>query len=270
MKTKLIKVLLVCSLVLSLCPLAFATDELTVILQKPVKVMAKDIDGSEENHYQLELSVEHNGERYKFHTNIMHITSYNDAIQYQRKRTHWQGPYLLVGYERGGGNAPRGYLDIVFILKKGKLLYLGEVDADSFKNGVFKDWYDKFEGNELTSHAESPLIRLVLEEKGGRLMVNLDKTWTENQKRFNDNRAIINDILSNKKMNSESKVTWLSGPLLFNAVLGKYCKRQTDMDSFLRIANKKLYRKSLRIFNEILTGVVPGELPTSAVAVSKY
>jgi hypothetical protein len=71
-------------------------------------------------------------------------------------------------------------------------------------------------------------------------------------------------------MESDSKVTWLSGPLLFNAVLGKYCKRQTDMDSFLRIANKNLDRNSLRIFNEILTGVVPGELPTSAVPVSKY
>ena len=42
------------------------------------------------------------------------------------------------------------------------------------------------------------------------------------------------------------------------------------MDIFLKIAQKNLDRINMMIFNEILTGVVPGELPESAVEVKKY
>lgn len=263
--------LIVLAFVLSTsCPLAFAAGEQTVILQKPVQVTARDIDGSETEHYQLELGIKHGDVRFKFHTNIFHISSFNEAIQNQRKRTHWKGPYLLVGYERGGGNASRGYLDTVFLLKKGRLLYLGEVDADSFENGVFKDWYDKFEGNELTSHAESPLIRLVIEEKGGQFLVNLAKTWSENQKRFNQDREVIQELLNNKKIDPESLITEITGSLLFNAVLSKYCNRQADLDSILKITKQVLDAKRLKIFQNILSRVVPGELPKSAVEVEKY
>ena len=264
--------LIVFAFVLStLCPpLAFAADEQTVILQKPVKVTAKDIDGSETDHYQLELGIEYGDDRFKFRTNLFQISSFNEAIQYERTRTHWQGPYLLVGYERGGGNASRGYLDTVFILKKGKLLYLGEVDADSYEKGVFKDTYNQFELNNLTSHAEAPLIRLIIEEKGGQLLVNLEKTRSENQKRFNQNREIIRELLNNKKIDPESLVTELSGSLLYNAVLSKYCNRQADLDSILKIAKRVLDAKRLKIFNDILSRVVPGELPKPAVEVEKY
>jgi len=267
MRNKLLKILLVSTFVLFilLYALAIAGDHIIVIMEKPVKVTAKDIDGKEPNHYQLELSIEYGGDRFKFSTNMIHTSTFQEAIESQRRSTRWKGPYILVGWERGGGNAERGYLDTVFMLKKGKLLYLGEVDADSFEKGVFKDWFNKFEGNNLTSHADAPVIRLVIEEKGRRLVVNLEKTWTENQKRFNDNRAIINNILRDKKMDSESKVTWLSGPLLFNAALGKYCKRQADMDRFLKIADKMLDKKTLEIFNDILSGVVAGELPAPVV-----
>jgi hypothetical protein len=271
MKNKLIKILFVLAFAIStLCTFAVAGDDMVVIMQEPVMVTAKDIDGKEPNHYQLELSIEYGDDRYKFTTNMIHTSTFQEAIESQRTSTRWKESYLLVGWERGGGNASRGYLDTVFMLNKGKLVYLGEVDADSFENGTFKDWYDKFEGNNLTSHADAPVIRLVVEEKSGRLVANLEKTWNENQKRFNENRAIIKDILTDKNMNSESRITWLSGPLLFNAVLGKYCKRQADMDSFLKLAGKNLDRKSLKIFNDILAGVVPGGLPQAAVELIKY
>jgi len=271
MRSKLLKILLVSTFVLFLLyALAIAGDDIIVIMEKPVKVTAKDIDGKEPNQYQLELSIEYGGDCFKFSTNMIHTSTFQEAIESQRTFTRWKGPYLLVGWERGGGNAERGYLDTVFMLKKGKLLYLGEVDAGSFEKGVFKDWFNKFEGTDITSHANAPVISLVVEEKGERLVANLDKTWNENQKRFNENRAIIKDILTNKNMNSESRITWLSGPLLFNAVLGKYCKRQADMDSFLKLAGKNLDRKSLKIFKDILAGVVPGALPQTAVEVIKY
>jgi hypothetical protein len=62
------------------------------------------------------------------------------------------------------------------------------------------------------------VIRLLIEEKGGRLVANLEKTWDENQDAFNESRATIKDLLSNKNMNSESNITCLSRPLLFNAL----------------------------------------------------
>jgi hypothetical protein len=173
MKTKIIQILIVCTMILSFIALTFAVDEISVLMHKPVKVSAKRLDeGDIPNHYQFELLIEHGSSHFKFKTEIQ-SDSLADAL---KGNVRWKAPYLFVAWQRGGGNASRSYLDTVFMLKNGKLVYLGEVDADSFENGVFKDWYNKFELNELTSHAESPVVRIVLEEKGGRIVVNLEKT----------------------------------------------------------------------------------------------
>jgi hypothetical protein len=239
-------------------------------MQKPVKVIAKDINGSDTDHYQLELSIEYESDRFKFKTDMRQTPSFQEAIESQRMSTRWKGPYLLVGWERGGGNASRGNLDTVFMLNKGKLLYLGEVDADSFESEAFKDWYNKFESNKLTSHAESPVIRLVLEEKGKGLVVNLEKTWRENQKRFDHERAIIQELLNNKKLNRESLINKIAASLLFNAVLSKYCNRQADLDSIIKITKEVLDARNSKISNDILSLVIPGELPKPAVKVERY
>lgn len=264
MKTIIIQTVLVCIVVLLFGTLAFAVDELTVLMQKPVKVSTKHIDGDIPNHYQFELHIKHSSSHFKFNTEIQ-SDSLAAALNSQKESVRWKEPYLLIGWERGGGNAARGYLDAVFMLHKGKLLYLGEVDADSFENEVFKDWYDKFELNSLTSHAEAPLIKLVIEEKSGRLVVNLEKTWTENQKRFNDNKGIIKYIQTKEKMKSESRVRQLYGPLLFNTILGKYCKHEKETISFDEIAKNELDKESLKLFNDILSRVIPGELPKARI-----
>lgn len=254
-------------------PLAVTAGQQFVILEKPVKVTATNLNDSEadEDYYHLEMKIEHGAGRYKFDTLLfLQSSNINKAIEYQKARTNWKGLYLLVGWERGGGNASRGYLDTIFKLKKGKLLYLGEVDADSFESGLFKDWYDKFESNQLTSHAESPLIRLVLEEKDGHLVVDLKKTWTENQKKFVENKEIIKYVGSTEKMKSESRASRLAGPLLFNAVLSKYCKHEKDTRSFENIAEEELDKERLKLFKGILERVIPGELPKATIEVKKY
>ncbi len=246
--------------------LSFADAEITVLMQNPAKVSAKYIEGDIPNHYQFELLIEHGSSHFKFRTEIQ-SDSLADAL---KGNVRWKNPYLFVAWERGGGNASRSYLDTVFILKNGKLEYLGEVDTDSFEDGVFKDWYDKLELNELTSHAESPLIRLVIEEKGGQLVVNLEKTWSENQKRFAENKGIIKYIQTKEKMTPESRASQLTGPLLFNAVLGKYCKHEKNTNSFNELAKKELDQERLKLFKAILARVKPGELPKARVELQKY
>ncbi len=256
------------------CSLAMAAKRHIIILDKPVRVMANDINGrdiDEFDHYPLQVTIAYGADRYKFKTDLfLQNSNIKEALQKQKTLTSWKGPYLLVGWERGGGNRSRGYLDTVFMLKKGRLVYLGEVDSDSVGNGVFQDWYDKYEGNDLTSHAGSPVIRLVLEEKGGRLVVNLEKTWKENQQRLNQNIGLIDIVLKDKKMDSESKANELSDPLLFHSVLAKYCKHKAELDDFLDLARKKLDENKMTIFLQILSGVIPGELPRPAIKVMKY
>lgn len=256
------------------CSLAMAAKRQIIILDKPVRVIANDINGSdidEFDHYPLQVTIAYGADRYKFQTDLfLQNSNINNALEYQKTHTHWKGPYLLVGWERGGGNRSRGYLAAVFKLIKGRLEYLGEVDGEALEDGGFLDWYDKYEGNDLTSHAGSPVIRLVLEEKGGRLVVNLEKTWKENQQRLNQNIGLIDIILKDKKMDSESKANQLSDPLLFNSVLAKYCKHKADLDGFIDFARKKLDENKMTIFLQILRGVIPGELPRPAIKVMKY
>jgi hypothetical protein len=267
---KLIKNLFAVVLVfLTSCPLGVAEEKANVIMKSPVKVSAKHLQGDMPNRYPLELLIEHGSSRFSFRTEIR-SDSLAEALKIQEDHVRWKGPYLLVGWERGGGNAARSFLDIVFMLTKQHLIYLGEVDTDSVENGFFKDWYNKFELNKLTSHAESPFIRLVIEERGGRLVVNLEKTWSENQKRFKDNKTVIKYLQTKEKIKSESRVLQLVGPLLFNAVLGTYCKHEKDTVIFLEIAKRELDQDRLKIFNDILARVIAGELPKAEVEVKKY
>lgn len=274
MKTTLITLLFICTFALSsICPPALAASEQAVIINKPVKVIAKTIidEETDQNHYKLEMDIEYGSYRFKFQTLLLiNNVNFKKAIKYQKSRVHWKTPYLFVGSDNGGGNAVRGNRDIVFLLKKGELLYIGEVDANSFKDRVFRDFYDKFEVNKLTCHAESPIISLVLEKKGGRLKVNLDKTCIENHKAFNDNQRRINYIKAREKLGSESRVEQIVGPLLFNAVISKYCKHEKDANSFVKIAMNELNEDGIRSFNDILAQIIPGELPETAVKVDSY
>jgi hypothetical protein len=230
-----------------------SNKQVITITEKPVKVTMKLLD-QYKNHYQFELNVIYGKERFRFETEMAGIENSNQAIALQRSRTGWKGPYFFVGWDRGGGNASRGFLDLVFTLRDEQLVYIGETLAGevdepggSYKEGAFRDIYDKFENNELTSHAEAPLFSLVLEEKDGRFQVNLSRTWEENS--------------TMKTRGAED--------ILYNAVLAKYCQRKAELEEKIQAAKSMFDKEEFAKFMNILSQVVPGELPERSVNVLK-
>jgi len=250
---------------------AFAetSGKAVVLLQHPVRVTAAPGKNDWPDLQDLEIRVEGKGDRYRF-TSRQYGESFDDALARQREVTRWRGPYFMIGYYRGGGNASRFNLDVVFALRKGRLLYLGEVEADSYKGGTFRDTYNKFELNELTSHAGAPTFPLVVEEKGGRLRVNLEKTWGESQGRFRENATWIQSVLRKRSPLSGTDPIGLTDSLLFNAVLAKYCQRPKELEEALKAAAVGLQREDPKLFDQfkdIVSRVIPGELPERAVKV---
>lgn len=236
------------------------------LLRRPLKVTATPRASEGPDLYSLDVSVDDGVDRFRFTTNVRANTLAR-AIETQRALTRWTGSYLLARFERGGGNASRGSLDLVFRLRGGKLLYLGEVEADSYQGGTFKDTYDKFENNELTSTAGAPTFAILLEEKGGRLRANLERTWQENRASFRENEAEIRALLARKALLSGPRLIDFTESVLFNAVLAKYCRRQAELRELLQAAPAGLDREDLNLFNEIIAGVIPGELPETTVEV---
>jgi hypothetical protein len=266
--TKLMAVTL-CMILIPLCAFGLqksgvsqpstSDKKVITVVEKPVKVTMKLLDQIRD-HYHFELNVIYAKDKFRFETEMAQIEDLNEATSEQRKRTGWKGPYFFVGWCRGGGNASRGFLDIVFKIKDGHLIYIGEVNADepdepgsSYKGGVFRDIYNKFEVNDLTAHAGSPMFWLVLEEKNGRLQVNLRRTWEENSKDFSKNAKTLGNV----------------DEILFNAVLAKYCQRKAELGQMIQAAKAKLDKEDLENFMKILSQVVPGELPERGVEVSK-
>jgi len=234
--------------------------QMMTIIEKPVKVTMQLIN-QYSNDYQFELNVIYGKERFRFENEMAYVQDMNQAISQQRSRTGWKGPYLFIGCGCDtGGNAARLCLDLVFAIRDGKLIYIGEAlggeepePGGSYKGGVFRDVYDKFEINDLTCHAGAPMLWLILEEKDGRFRVNLRRTWEENSKEFSENAKTLR--------NAEE--------ILFNAVLAKYCQHKAELEKMIQAAKSRLDKEELKMFMKILSKVIPGELPEKEVEVHR-
>ena len=240
-----------------------------VLLERPAKVTVTPGKENEPDWQTLDLRIEHGGSRFRVTTG-QHARSFREAVAFQKADVRWRGPYLLIRWARGGGNAARGYLDLVFMLKKEKLLYLGEVEEDSRKGRTFTDVYNKFELNGLTSHAGAPLFPVVLEEKEGRLRVNLERTWRRSHGRFQENAVEIQVLRRKPPPLSGSSLNNLTESLLFNAVFSKYCNRAKELEETIQAAAEELKRNdpgALPQFTRIVSTVIPGELPRRAAEV---
>jgi hypothetical protein len=246
---------------------AAVSEKAVELLRHPLKVTAAAGDNESPGLFSLEMRVDNGVDSFRF-TAIVRANSFDRAVETQRGLTRWKEPFLLVGYDRGGKNSSRDRLDLVFALRRGRLLYLGEVEANSFKGGVFRDTYEKFEENGLTSRAGAPTFPLILEEKGGRLRVNLERTWRESQGRFRENRAELRGLLRRKVLLSGPTLIDFTESVLFNAVLSKYCRRQTDLQEALKAAAAGLDREDSKLFTDMVSDVIPGEFPRAAVEVT--
>jgi hypothetical protein len=257
-------VIAICLTLVGFYPFRVAAD--MPILSGSVMVTA--VQQGDPNDLLFELTISHGIERHRLST-LPSIAGSDQAkaLSALKKTIGWKGGYLFVREECGGGNTRRCNLDHVFALREGRLAYIGEAFGGEartgpwpfYRDGYFMDVYNKFEDNDLTGHAGAPAIRLLMQEKGGRFHVDFHRTWQANRQQFAAILAAIQKMLAKTPQESLG-LSEVAVPLLFNAVLTKYCNRQTEYKQTVRLAKTAVGAGVQRILY-IVTDVVPGELP---------
>ncbi len=180
--------------------------------------------------------------------------------------------YTFVHNECGGGNAWRCSVVGVFAVRQGQFQYIGDAIGterkgavwNNYSDGLFMDLYDKFETNELTSHAGAPSLEIYSRDHDGRLCVDLETTWQRNLGRFEKGKEVWSQFPIKEEMSDEE--AWsakynLLPTLLEQAVIAKYCDQLDDLEGVLRKADQSFPDDIMRDFLVILGEVIPCELP---------
>jgi hypothetical protein len=240
-----------------------------VIIRKPIPVIAKltkeqppskETGGS----YEFDLTVGEGKEKFTRSTCIISVDSVDQAFKAIKKGTRWNGKYLFVRTECGGGNAWSCNRDAIFMLRAGRVHSLGDVfggdrenPARSYKDGYFWDIYNKFEMNGLTDHATAPAFRLALLEKAGELQPDLPRTWLRNRSDFQSRMTEIGAFIkTDGKKHDRKELVHL---VLSNAVLAKYCERKNEVGKMQKLAEVHFEPGRLNAFRTIMRQVEPGE-----------
>jgi hypothetical protein len=204
--------------------------------------------------------LEYGNERFNFKVSLL------EDIEDVKKVTGWKGDYFFLRTLECTGNASKCSTDQVFMFRNNKFIHLGyfiswaDEIGHIYKNGFFRDLYNKFEFNALTSHAAAPIFTVALKEKDGRFSVDLEQTWLENEKTYKENMLELTNAIKRKKegMNSGSEII---NPVFFNAVLAKYCRKDDQLTEMIKIAQSELSQREYGDLNEYLSQVVSGEEP---------
>jgi hypothetical protein len=219
--------------------------------------VARDATGRQ----TVRVAIEQGGDIFELQS-VVRAGSPAGAVEAQRAAARWREPYLLVGVLHGGW---RESLEAVFRLEGDRLRHLGEVEAASYSDGSFRDHYDKFEQNELTSRAAAPVLPVILEVREGRLRANLAKTWAESERRFQENAVMARDMMRRVNV-SPAELRELVAAVAFNAVLARYCERPEELEATLD--TRALSAAELKVLRAMLARVVSGELPRPAITVT--
>jgi len=175
----------------------------------------------------------------------------------------WKGKYLLVPTSCGGGNAWRCETTHIFMISNDRLLKVGEGVLDTIdKNGYgqFHDFYDKYESNDLTCHADAPGFTLYMFESNGTLKVDLNETWENNQNVYQEYRNTLDTLAKQSDAKSVDDLAKLR-PIVYNSVLCRYCKKQDETVHWNIVANMILENDLKVKLDKLLSSVVPGEIP---------
>lgn len=218
-----------------------------------------------ESPYDFEILVTYGKNQFKIPSIIIGVKNIDEAVSQIKESTGWKDNYFFVPSECGGGTAWRCNTEHVFSIQKGELIHIGEVKSSgskpgsSYVNEYFYDIYDRLEENGLTSHVDSPVIDIVMEEKGGRFIVDLERTWQKNHNQYKQNLEDMKQ-LKGEKYDKSSKERIIVKAVLFNAVLAKYCRHQKEFENAVQEAKSSFRDDKFRIIEDVLTKVVPGEL----------
>jgi hypothetical protein len=221
--------------------------------------------------YSFDILVTHDRRQFETFTAIMGPRDIDEAVSQIIKSVGWKGNYLFVTSE-SGGNAWRCDVEHVFTIRQGQLIYIGSIQRGldnegekpgyGYRNGYFFDVYDRLELSGWTSHASAPAIRIVMKEKGGHFIVDLERTWRENLSEYKQNLEDIKGLKDKKYDDDKDSVEWnqIAEIVLFNAVLAKYCRHQGELMQVMK-ETKSILKEGDKIIEVVLNEVVPGELP---------
>lgn len=220
---------------------------------------------AKEGPYDFEISVIYGKNQFRISSMIIGVRNIDEAVSQIKESTGWKDNYLFVPSECGGGTDWRCNTEHVFSIRRGELVHIGEVKnsgskpGSSYVNGYFYDVYDGLEENGLTSHVDSPVIDIVMKEKEGRFTVDLERSWQKNQNQYKQNLEDIKQ-LKGEKYDKSSMERIIVKAVLFNAALTKYCRRQKEFENVVQEAKSSFRDDKFRIFEDVLTKVVPGDL----------
>lgn len=265
---------------LAICPAASLckpnNDCTFNLLSGDISVSARLIEseeavGNQSPYYEFLIVISDKERRYEAGTGFW-ANDWADAVNTIKNSVKQKGGYTFVRHECAGGNAWRCYTEGVFTTRQGQLQYIGDIIGDeekgtvgnNYSNGLFRDIYDKLEGNTLTDHASSPSLEIFSRNRNDRLDVDLETTWQRNLERFQQGKVVWNQLPSKADMTEEesydAKITILP-TLLEQAVIAKYCERIDEMEEVLRMADQSFSEDVMINFRAILDKIIPGELP---------
>lgn len=241
------------------------------ILEKPVAVSAQldSTPGAPPGLYAFTVTVAHAGQSYSYRTFLVAVDNLAAAVAVLRRTIGWRGGYLFARRECGGGNAWRCDVDLVFALRGGRLVRIGEqiggtrsqAPGAAYRNGHFVDVYDRLEINDLTSHAGAPWFRIYLVDRDGTLAADLPYTWRMDARRFEASRRELDHVVGDRKFDPRARDETIASLLLHNAALARYCRQAVALDKTTADAKRLLAPDAYARFERLVASVVPGELP---------
>jgi hypothetical protein len=247
------------------------------ILERPVKVVAQPDSkpGDPARFFPFTLTVSYGGRSFMFGTLLIAVADRDQALAMLRRTIGWKDGYLFVRQECGGGNMWRCDVDQVFAVRDGRLIHIGEQLGGRrdqgpgawFREGYFTDVYDRFESNDLTSHAGAPSFTVYMKEKHGTFVVDLTRTWAGNRNAFKRDRDEIPRVARNQEMDPRARAETLASLLLHNALLERYCLKPRLLVRTMRNAARLLPPGKEKVFKDIVDRVLPGQLPAPRGAV---
>jgi len=243
------------------------------ILDQPVVVTATLQDTTGDDLHDVRLRIHHGADCYETGTYLFRVRDVSEAAAHLRKVIGWKDGYLFVRTECGGGNAWKCDQDVVFSFRGGRLRPLGAlasfapVDSgigNGLRDSVFHDFDADWENNEVTAHANAPGVWIAMRDAGGRLKVDLARTWRLTLPEYRQNDSTWRAL---RESAPSPEVDFArTGALFGNAVIARYCDRPRELTETLSEARRVLRAKDLQALERTLAGIRPGTFPRTSRA----
>ena len=166
-------------------------------------------------------------------TTVINLQSYKDRFNELRKKIDYNGKYLTINTWSGGNSI---YSREMHVFKNDdKLYYLGSVSLISDD----KKSFIKLESiaNEITSHANIPVVKIILEEVNNKLFYSKKYTWLYNSVEFNKKYEKLLELSKKKKTTYDDSVY---SELISLGATAKFCNNKNAYDNIINLS-KKLY-----------------------------